>query len=280
MDIIIASASKQEAITNCVINNTHCFEHNISVVLLSDILLEYGIFDELNDSKNIIAWYENNKLIVSNETHLLLNRVLYFDDSLFLKFKLEDKDYARREFEAYIGFSFNSFSGVSNQNSMGLCENPLSLPNQWKIINNNLNLKTPNYYWGLNKLSPLKGDRIVQSDIYDFLNWRINKDTQEDHIFCFEKPEGNPVFCFVIGGKTMITSDIFLSDILKARVIGICKEISRVIPYFIYEVLFFYDGTDFIFGCVNPEIIRSVKNKYFDSFVIQHLISEFMLCLS
>jgi hypothetical protein len=280
-NIIIASACKQEAITNCVINNAERFEKNVSVVLLSDILLNYDIFDELNDSKNIINWYENNELIISSKTHLLLNRVLYFNNELFVKFQDEDKNYARREFEAYIGFSFNSFLGVSNKNPIGLCEKPLALPCQWRMIKDNLHLKTPTYYWGLQKLNPLKNNRIVQSDIYDFLNWRISKEEPEEkHIFCFEKPKGDPIFALVVGSKIMLTSNSLLSNIFENELMIICEQISSATHHFIYEVLFFYDGVNLTFGCINPDIIHSVKNNKFDDFIINNLISEFMSCLN
>ena len=51
-------------------------------------------------------------------SHAILNRVTYVPDKLFEKFTVEDREYAKREFEAYIGFSFNSFLGLAKNGQL------------------------------------------------------------------------------------------------------------------------------------------------------------------
>ena len=280
-NILIASHSYDEAITHCVIKNREHFEAAISIVLLADILFNYDIYDEINDSYNIVKWYKKDDLLISNKSHHLLTRVLYFPDSLFSKFMPEDKDYAQREFEAYIGFSFNAFFGVSNKTTTGLCEKALSLPQQWNRVNKECNVNIPTYYWGPGTLNPLSGNRIVTSDIYNYLNWHPEHHIQEqDHIFCFEKPKGEPVFVLVIGSKMLITSDFILTAYEEKKIFELSKQISILTHYFVAEILLFIDGENVIFGCINAGIVRSVKNIHFDAFVIKNLISEFVSCVN
>ncbi len=278
-NILIASHSYDEAITHCVIKNREHFESSVSIVLLSDILFDYDIYDEINDEYNVVKWYKKDDQYISNNSHCLLNRVLYFPDSLFSKFLPEDKDYAQREFEAYIGFSFNAFFGVSNQTTTGLCEKALSLPQQWNKVSKECDASIPTYYWGPDALNPLNGHRIVTSDIYHYLNWNPENNTQkQEHVFCFEKPKGEPVFVLVMGKKMLITSDIILTASEEHNILKLSNQISILTHYFISEILFFVDGDSVIFGCINAGIVRSVKNIHFDSFVIKHLISEFISC--
>lgn len=278
-NILIASHSYDEAITRCVMNNREYFNCEMSIVLLSDILFDFHIYDEVNDANNIVGWYKNNELFISNKSHHLLNRVLFFPESLFSNFILEDKDYAQREFEAYIGFSFNAFLGVSNKTTTGLCEKLLSMPQQWIRISKKCDVSIPKYYWGPSILNPLKGNRIVTSDIYNYLNWNPKFNTEKQgHVFCFEKPKGAPVFVLVMGHKMLITSDIVLTASEENKILELSKNISMLMQYFISEILFFIDGLNVIFGCIHSGIIRSVKNVNFESFVIKNLIGEFRLC--
>ena len=280
-NILIASHSYDETITRCVIKNREHFERTISIVLLSDILFNYDVYDEINDSCNIVKWYKKDELFISNKSHHLLNRVLYFPDSLFSNFIPEDKDYAQREFEAYIGFSFNAFFGVSNKTTTGLCEKTLSLPQQWNRVSKECGASIPTYYWGPSTLNPLCGNRIVTSDIYNYLNWHPEHYTQEqDHIFCFEKPKGEPVFVLVMGSKMLITSDVILTACEEKKIFELSKQISILTHYFVAEILLFIDEENVIFGCINAGIVRSVKNIHFDEFVIKNLISEFVSCVN
>lgn len=278
--ILITTHSLGEAITKCVIDNINYFDVPFMVVSLQELIADYSIFDELADAGSIIKWRKGNDFCISNRDHFLLNRVLYVPDTLFTDFIKEDKEYAQRELEAYLGFSFNAFTGVGNKSSKGAVGDVLSLPQQWASMKNKFGLNAPNYYWGPSFSNSLKNkDNVIYSTIYNFMNWSVTNSFHEnEHVFCFKKPFGNPVFILSIGCKQLITSNFYLSRDTKNRLQEMAHKIYLHFNYFIFELLIFVDGDKLNFGCINHEIIRSSKNPSFDQFVCKNLINEFFKC--
>lgn len=274
--IVIASHSFGEAITKSVIKNRDNMGADITVVLLDDILNKFEIFDECGDTTTI-KWFKTPTEVISNSDYLLLNRVMYTPNTLFENFNPIDKEYAQREFEAYIGFSFNAFTGIGNNSPSGVCADSKSLPHQWKIIYKHLNIPVPRYYWGPKAHQALKpSNRLVYSNIYELLNWKISQDNIEGNsIFCFEKPKGDPVFIFCIGRKTILSSNTKISIELENRIRKLAKEINCILKLFISEILFFIEDNNISFGCANHEIIHSKHHPRFDDFVGSNLIKEF-----
>ncbi|EHL32889.1 hypothetical protein [Legionella drancourtii] len=93
--LLIASSSRNEAITKWIRENDS-LDSIVDLIFVAELLNEYDIRDELNDNQAVIRWYESNRLKYSNETHCLLNRVIYLEDELFHPFQLEDREYAKR----------------------------------------------------------------------------------------------------------------------------------------------------------------------------------------
>ncbi len=235
------------------------------------------IFDEVNDIDTRINWQAEGGMQISNKDYFLLNRVLYVPDNLFNDFAEEDRSYAKREIEAYLGFSFNAFKGIGNKSATGACVDSLSLPRQWNKISNRLKIKVPHYYWGpAQRLSIPKNANLVYSDIHNYLTWTVNQNlNNQKHIFCFEKPLGSPVFILSIGNKQLLTSDIRVCKEQEAVLKALAKSINKYFNHFISEILVFVNGSELVFGCINPEVIRSNKNENLDNFIYSHLVSEF-----
>lgn len=103
--IVIVSHSLDETITKCLGNNISKFKTILTIVSLRELLNDYEIFDEVNDSGTSIKWIKELNHI-SNADYYLLNRVIYIPNDLFSNFNQTDREYAQREFEAYLGFSF------------------------------------------------------------------------------------------------------------------------------------------------------------------------------
>ncbi|MBA2649876.1 MAG: hypothetical protein H0U75_09855 [Legionella sp.] len=284
--IVIASHALDEAITQCVIKNKRSMDSHFIIVSLRDFISSYDVFDELDDLSHTIRWYNYNgrdEDIISNESHCLLNRVLYVPGHLFSDFASSDKEYASRELEAYLGFAFNAFSGVGNKSAKGICAEILSLPQQWRKIKQVCEINVPNYYWGPEHFNTLdKEDGLVYSSPYNFINWSLcntlPEEGGEESLFCFEKPQGDPIFILSIGNEQLIYSHIFLSKETEDCVKQFSKIIAQSAGYFISEILFFINESAITFGCINAEIIRSNKNPCFDEFVCKHLTNEFYKC--
>lgn len=281
-NIVIASNSLNEAITKSIIKNKKNLQNDISIVLLQDLVYDYEISDELSDTSKVINWYNKKHGCISNKSHILLNRVLYFPKSIFAHFTHGDREYAKREFEAYIGFAFNAFTGVGNKTTQGICENIMPLPWQWRKIKKECRISIPNYYWGPSHMSPLHEKKsLVYSSIYNFLNWSpMSFAEDKEHIFCFEKPQGEPVFIFSIGSQQLVTSEICLSKTMKDNIHALVRQIHNAMNYFISEILIFVDDLTVTFGCINAEVVRSSKHSKFDEFVSKNVINEFYKCIN
>lgn len=271
-----------EAITRCIVDNRKNIAVTIKTISLHELMTEYEICDEIRDTGTHIKWIKGLDSPISNTDYFILNRVLYVPQILFRDFAKKDKEYAQREMEAYLGFSFNAFAGIGNQSANGACVDSVSLPKQWKKVGKEFAISSPNYYWGPCSFNHLKNkDNLVYSTIYNFLHWSISAEpTRGNHVFCFEKPQGSPVFILSIGGKQLITTDMSLSSELQKELKILAGKINKFFNHFISEILIFIDGVSLSFGCINPEIIRSVKNKDFSHFVCRNLVEEFYKCLN
>lgn len=269
--IIIASHSEGEAITACLIKH----RPNVELVLLSDLLNQFEIFDCTSDKGTRIAWSKSNGQVITNNNCILINRIMQVPNELFLSFVEHDRFYAQREFEAYLGFALNAFVGFSNTSPNGLCGQFLSLPQQWEAVRDVEGLAVPDYYWGLALFNRLnEQERLIFSSIYSLFNWAINDESIQESddanspVFCFLKPQGLPVFVCCIGGDTLITGHSNLTDNCLQRIEHLVYGINQRFDYFSYEILLFIQDDLVTFGCINHEIVKSVENPLFESFVL------------
>ncbi len=279
--LLIASYSRNEAITQWIRKN-NAADSGIDLLFIDDLLNEYEISDELNDSQAIIRWYKSNSLSYSNETHCLLNRITYLDDALFESYQPEDREYAKREFEAYLGFALNSFQSPQNIAINGLCERIQSLPQQWSLVHTHLNINVPEYYWGNKNSKPFgRESNLVHSSIYNFLNWSLDHDETEDQTgLYFKKPTGNPLFILSIGSSHLITKDFELNDKEREQIEDLLHKLRTLFGYFIFELLVFITDKQLTFGCMNIDVLRSPQDPEFDAFLKANLIRECYQCLN
>ncbi len=277
--LLIASLHQDEAITHCVLKHKKEFAEQVDIVLLPEILSEYEIFDELSDRGSRINWFKDSQVVISNQSHCLLNRVSFIPSALFNNFTPADRDYAKREFEAYLGYAFNSFIGIGNQTPNGICQPSVSLPQQWKRVSNSLRISVPEYYWGLKSLNNLHAN-TVYSNIYNCLNWKPNRAPEnEEHIFCFQRPSGIPCFTACIGNQCFISDAQAIPAAAHKLLKTLTRKIAKQLNFFIAEMLFFIDEETITFGCVSADLIQMSKDKSFEAFVCNNLLKEITLCL-
>jgi hypothetical protein len=279
--LLITSSSFDEAITRCVLKHKHAFDIIIEVITIQALLDHYHIHDELSDDGALIRWFKPNHPPYSNQTHVLLNRTLVVHQDLFLKFTEPDRDYAQREFEAYLGHAFSAFQGLDNQTVNGLAGTLLSLPEQWqRIQDKTATLHTPAYYWGPKTRCPLKNN-LIYSDIYDVFNWsKKSSQANPEHLFCFKKPTGYPVLIASLGEQHLITSKQTPSTAIQKQLTAHLNMLRNCFNYFIFEALFFIAPDQIHFGCIHPDLTQSSKHSNFDAFIQQHLIHEYFKCLT
>lgn len=276
--LLIASSHKEEAITKWIDENSSS-RSAVDLIFIEELLTGYEICDELNSEGPIIRWKKDELVNYSNNSHTLLNRVIFINNHLFKSFRVEDREYAQREFEAYLGFSLNAFQSPQYQAINGICERIKSLPQQWQLVNKSLNWPIPEYYWGSNQLK-LFADRenFVSSTIYDFLNWSASLKTSTG--FGFIKPQGNPMFVLSVGSCSLNTYEGELTKFQEDKINKLVEQLRLLFGYFIFELLIFISEEQMTFGCINIDIIRSPKNPGFNVFLEQNLIKEYYQCLN
>ncbi|MBA2651039.1 MAG: hypothetical protein H0U73_02020 [Tatlockia sp.] len=133
--LLVVSSHHDEAITKWIVQNSSA----IDLIFIEELLTCYEISDELSADGPKIRWQQGASVEYSNKSHCLLNRVIYINDDLFQSFRIEDRDYAKRVFEAYLGFSLNAFQSPQYQAINGVCERVKSLPQQWQIVSRAFN---------------------------------------------------------------------------------------------------------------------------------------------
>ena len=279
--LLIASSHRSEAIAKWILENDSV-QPLIDIIFIDELLNNFEIRDELDKTAPTIRWYDTLGKQYSNHTHYLLNRVIYVEERLFNKFRDEDRDYAQREFEAYLGFALNAFSSPQNQAVNGSCERFTTLPQQWQMVKNIEGVSIPRYVWGSPKYQFLSDEKnVVYSSIFDCLNWSAKHIYKEqDSNLRFVKPDGKPLFVLSIGEQDLITFDEQLSEEQIAKIKTLTKQLRTLFGYFIFEILMFVDKEQITFGCINIDVVQSAKNPDFNCFMQKYLVKESSKCLN
>ncbi|MCC5792138.1 MAG: hypothetical protein JJT82_05955 [Legionellaceae bacterium] len=279
--LLVASSHRSEAITQWILE-TDSVKAFIDIIFIDDILNNFEIRDELDKSGPTIQWRDIFGNKYSNNTHYLLNRVINIDEGLFSQFRHEDKDYAQREFEAYLGFALNAFVSPQEQAINGICERFNTLPQQWQMVKNIEGISIPNYYWGSPRYQFLSDKKnVVHSSIFDCLNWSTAQIYKEqDSSFRFIKPNGKPLFVLSIGEQDLITFGEELRTEQQARIEKLTQHMRKLFGYFIFELLLFVHEEQITFGCINIDVIQSTKNIGFQHFMQKNLVEECSKCLN
>ncbi|MDI9818513.1 MULTISPECIES: hypothetical protein [unclassified Legionella] len=279
--LLVASSHRSEAITKWILES-ESVKQSIDVIFIEELLDNFEIRDELDKNGPSIQWFDTVGNKYSNKTHYLLNRVINVEECLFNQFRHEDRNYAQREFEAYLGFALNAFVSPQIQAINGICERFKTLPQQWQMVKNIEGISIPRYYWGSPGHPFLSDEKnIVHSSIFDCLNWSTNQIySEQESGFRFIKPDGKPLFVLSIGEKDLITFDEKSSIEQRTRIKVITQQIRKLFEYFIFELLLFVNEEKITFGCINIDIIQSAKNPGFNSFMQKHLVEESSKCLN
>ena len=274
--LLVVSSHQDEAITQWV----RKFCPQIAILSVPDLLKYYDIFDEIDDTHQKISWQYQHRTY-TNDTHFVLNRILNIEEHWFAAFAEQERNYAQREFEAYLGFALNAFQSPQQQAINGLCERYQPLPQQWQTVKQIPELAIPCYHWGKfdrdAKFS--ESSHVVHSQVFDPLNWSLNNHYDKaSSSFCFIKPQGTPLWVGVLGRAQLITSSITLSHDMRLWLANLVNHIQALFGYFLFEILFFVECGQFTFGCIHFNLIQSAKNPYFNDFMQQHLLEECALC--
>lgn len=145
MNILIYSHENDPVVKTIKRNKSKGFSTDIICISVKEIL-DYGIiYDEIVDGNVHLHWELPGNIIIENTPeNYIINRVLFIPEEWFDKFHEEDRNYAYAEFTAYILFALDSFSFVIGRpGPFGIDGNKFSLPRQWSIVNEKLQICIP-----------------------------------------------------------------------------------------------------------------------------------------
>ena len=264
--LVIVTSQLNEAITESLAKMTDVTD---LIITLADFLQSITVCDEIDCDRTKIQWQKGTLTIRNDDNTLVLSRLFYMPLDLFDDFSSDDKDYAAAEIRAYLGFALHSFNTLNNALDENGHEILHPLPTQWELIKKyNTECVSPSYYWGDSRFNHLQGPELVYSDICNFKKWRPSAAPDENIIFCFERPVGNPYFSLVINGAALITTDH--QEVDPTIITNIANQsimLAKQFNYVISESLYFYDGHQLTLAFISPFIIYSKKNSQFDFFV-------------
>lgn len=241
-----------------------------TVLTLHDFIKKVNIYDECNASGVNIKWQYNKMTFCNDKKTILYSRICHFPQSLFQDFSENDREYAQSEMEAYLGFALNSFNKLDPVIDERGCIPCYSLPQQWQSIKSSeLMVAVPKYYWGDPKFNHLDSRHLVYSGIYEYNMWSIRKknDLESNSVFCFERPNGIPMICFVINGNVMLldSKNNYMGHHKEIK--DIARQLAKIFNYFLCEILLFVDLHEVTIGCISPYVIQSHANNKFSQFV-------------
>ena len=241
-------------------NNSKC-----TFLSVQELLNEAEIEDEIKDGCPFLHWKWNDFEIKNKKDVHLINRVISLNHDLFSDFHPEDQNYAHEEFSAYLMFALEAFpSKLGAPGAYGLAGDLFPLPHQWQLIEENLNIATPQFYIGpvqfFNNHSQKIKKPILAQSLYDYYRWHpkmdlhshLVKEEENKMVFIYERPEGEPYVSFVSDQNVSLWSvqekKKALSHTIEMELSALSLKISQILKLPLAEILFFVEGSHITFG--------------------------------
>lgn len=274
--IVFIYSHDDEKLTSILKNNLK--KKECIILSIKHLLNDFSIFDTFVDGQAKINWFDNcNTQITNDNSTILINRVLDVPRELFQHFHENDRNYAKREFEAYLSFALSAFKHkVGNASPMGLAGRFFSLINQWQRIKNHTHIKTPEYFYGPRTHLPSHfHNQSVCGSLFDYGNWQVSDMKSEDigNKLYYKRPHGIPIFAFLAGKDVVLAqlSNHQLELIDDKRIEKITLQIGNLFNYPFAEILFFKNGENISFGCINQSINAPWPDSILDKAVNQFI---------
>jgi hypothetical protein len=256
-------------------------ELSIHVLPIEVLLNDCQIYDEFDINSTIINWSipSIGNITNSNNT-LVINRVFELQQDCFCDFVVEDREYARAEFGAYLSFALQAFPKITEKPGVGSWSGGCySLIHQWSVVEENCpKFRVPLFYVGPKGCIPkmFKKDGIFSSP-YSFYNWKNTdlKKVKSDDVFVFKKPKGTPLLIFVSGTDCSIhnmdNSPVSINENMRDEIFQSCLHIGKIFGFFIFEVFIFLHEDEVTFGMTTNRPIGAAMTPHFTKQVTESI---------
>lgn len=275
----------EEPVTRIILQ--HAKKLHILPVSIQEVLSNAVIFDKITREQTCIRWILSNGLSITNDLHtLLINRVFQIPRECFQDFSVEDQDYARAEFFAYLMFAVSSFPNLAEKiDRYSLMAPVYPLTTQWRKVKEvSKKIGVPEFFLGKNPSEHFLKQEIISSNLYNFYWWKTSEiKTDSQTLFLFKKPKGNPYLILTLGDNGYIypleqENSSRLSKSMAIYIKSQCRLITKNFGYFISEILLFIDQEKVTFGMITnypfaaqyvdgfEENVVKFLDKYIDDF--------------
>lgn len=198
----VVSSDLQEALSRAVLDLDPKSEH--SAVLHTRMILERGrCFDVFDMDREEVSW-------LPKATRPLVNRNFGTPLAWFDPFAPEDRYYAQREFDAYLGAVLSSVH-PKERHYLGKAPGLISMAAQWERVRvlcrgegSSLALSVPRYRWTRGFPESTETTRWIRTNPYSY--WNFKESIPEGQLadlgstFEFARPTGETVIVSRIGG--------------------------------------------------------------------------------
>jgi hypothetical protein len=195
-------------------------ERSVEVLTLNDLLKADKIWITTGNTLPVIdieAYSSTSLRLLSwHETGVpVINRILDFPQEIFQDYTNEDRVYAQREIEAFVGglLSIIRPEDSSVSTPIGIPWLQQALPEQWQKVKKIPGLDVPQYVWSGPGLGHTVGeleskDHWIEKDPHDFAQWRkslenLSPKSVDFGVLRHERPKGEPVAVLVLNGEAI-----------------------------------------------------------------------------
>ncbi len=194
----------------------------------------------------------------------IFSRMTELPETYFLRFSEDDRDYAKREFEAFVSALVIAVSKEARSSSaLGYLNGFYGLPLLWEKLRSTLSeiqVEIPVYVAGATRpqWDPLE---TVESNIYDFTRWRTNQTLQGANLF-IKRPMGRSVLIYAnsIGDFALSDQSHIDSNFETVKLREISRRVLNELEIKSAEILLFINESNFVLASLTPLPIASYSS--------------------
>jgi hypothetical protein len=255
----------------------HLVERKVPFISLTvkDLVNKTIVDSMMNNMKREATWSIDKKTFTLNDVTGIYNNYSYPERSIFCNFQLEDIEYAREEWHAYLTFEltshFNCINPVDRNSFTGIF---LSLPNQFKMAKNQcLNVPEHVILSGDKDKSTklIKSNFIIKESLYEYVNYSqslsSNVIIKGTPVVAIKMIQGGCLTCFVLGDKlysmikySNLQEIFYLDEITKGKILGLVRAFNLKIAELFFMV---NSNMELTFYHISPKLNLILAQKYF-----------------
>ncbi|MBP7844806.1 MAG: hypothetical protein KA116_08320 [Proteobacteria bacterium] len=207
---------------------------------------------------------QDNRQISLKSGSKIFSRMTELPESYFSRFSEVDRDYAKREFEAFVsGLVITVSKEARSSSALGYLNGFYGLPLLWERLRSTLSeiqVELPSYVAGGTR-PQWDAQETVESNIYDFSRWRVNESLSGANLF-IKRPMGRSVVIYsnAMGDFALCDQSHLDSNFEAEKLSEISCRVLSELEIKSAEILLFINENKFVLASVTPLPIASYSS--------------------